>query len=54
MAKFHFFCYFKNDQKSIFELGKKFKTESEMQFHEQNFLIYFISRVFCLGLTADA
>ena len=36
---------FKNGQKSIFELGKSLKLP-EMQFHEKNFLIYLISRVF--------
>ena len=35
------FCFFKNGQKSIFELGKSLKLQ-EMQFHEKN-LIYLIS-----------
>ena len=36
-TKFHFLPFqFKNDQKSIFELGKSLKV-SKMQFHEKNF-----------------
>ena len=38
------FCNFKNDQKSIFELGK----QPKMQFHEKK-MIYLISRVFLPG-----
>ena len=35
-----FFCNFKHDQKSIFEVGKKsFKKLPEMQFHEKKFFI---------------
>ena len=41
------FCNFKNDQKSIFELGKSLKLP-KMHFHKQFFWIYLISRVFCL------
>ena len=41
------FCNFKNGQKSIFELGKSLKLP-EMQFQEKIFIIYLISRVFCL------
>ena len=41
------FCDFKNGQKSIFELGKSLKLP-KMRFYENIFLIYWISRVFCL------
>jgi len=44
-----FFCNFKNDQKSIFEIGKSSKPP-KMQFHENFFWIYLVSRVFLLGL----
>ena len=42
LAKFHFFCIFKNGQKSIFELGKKIKT-AKNAISRKNILI---SRVF--------
>ena len=42
---FSIFCNFKYGQKSIFGLGKSLKL-AKMQFHEENFLIYLISRVF--------
>ena len=47
LAKFHF-SDFKNDQKSIFELGKSLKLPA-MQFHEEK-KIYLILRVFLPGL----
>ena len=43
------FCNFKNGQKSIFELGKKFKTAKNAISRKKN-LIYLISRVFLPGL----
>ena len=43
-----FFCSIKNDQKSIFELGKSLKLP-EMQFHKKK-MIHLISRVFLPGL----
>ena len=48
LTKIHF-CNFKNGQKSIFELGKSSKLP-KMQFYEENFMIYLISRVFCLDV----
>ena len=39
------FCNFKNGQKSIFELGKKFKTSTNA-ISRRKILIYLISRVF--------
>ena len=42
------FCHFKNDQKSIFELGKSL-TLPKMKYREI-FLIYLISRVFLARL----
>ena len=44
-----FFCNFKIVQKSIFELGKSLKLP-EVQYHEKQFLICLISRVFLGGL----
>ena len=42
------FSNFRNDHKSIFELGKSLK-QPEMQFNEKQTLIYLISRsFFCL------
>ena len=42
-------CNFKNDQKSIFELGKKFKT-AKNAILRKTFWIYLNSRVFLPGL----
>ena len=47
MTKINFFCHLKNGQKSIFELGKKFKTVKNAVSRKM-FLIYLISQVFCL------
>ena len=51
MAKFQF-CNFKNDQKSIFELGKSLKLP-EQQFHEEKYFDLFEFTSFLPGLFSD-
>ena len=43
------FCNFKNDQKSIFEVGKSLKLP-EMEFHEKNFWFIWFHYFFCLDV----